>query len=181
MACWDPFFVDRRHPAPSPPKPRSRPIAGGAGSRAVRTRASPALTLWSRPKSSHFCDNLVACFRPSRSWNDPLRPNECADESVTPIGLFGEPLALNQRVPGSSPGAPTNRIKCLWQLFLSLSGRWLAGGSNRGNNRAHFKSALRDPVHILLRLSNRLTSRFPIFVRTSHPTIVRRSVQFLGG
>ena len=33
-----------------------RLAGGGAGSRAIRTRASSTVTLWSRPKSSHFCE-----------------------------------------------------------------------------------------------------------------------------
>ena len=45
-------------------------IAGGAGSRAVKTRASSTVTLWSQPKSSPFCDNLVAMIEPQRSWSD---------------------------------------------------------------------------------------------------------------
>lgn len=33
-------------------------------------RQQQAVTLWSRPKSSHFCDNLIAEVEPQRSWND---------------------------------------------------------------------------------------------------------------
>ena len=51
-------------------EPRSRRIAGGAGSRAIRTRASSVVTLWSRPKASPFYDNLVAMIEPQRSWSD---------------------------------------------------------------------------------------------------------------
>jgi hypothetical protein len=32
-----------------------------------------------------------------------------------------EPLTLNQRVPGSSPGAPTKQIKDLTDIFLKSS------------------------------------------------------------
>jgi hypothetical protein len=67
-------------------------IAGRAGSRAVKTRASSTVTLWSRPKSSPFCDNLVAMIEPQRSWSDQgqaLFAGYCATRSLKGFNLPG--------------------------------------------------------------------------------------------
>ncbi len=56
--------------AVSPPKPRSRRYSRRGRIPGDQNRALSAVTLWSRPKSSPFCDNLVALIEPQRSWTD---------------------------------------------------------------------------------------------------------------
>jgi hypothetical protein len=51
-----------------------------------------------------------------------------------PYAWAGIPCSLNQRVPGSSPGAPTNKIKYLdvsEALYLPKFGRWEGHGKDQ--------------------------------------------------
>ena len=73
--------------------------------------------------------------RPTGRGFTPARPADIGRSSVSGrIAQLVEQLTLNQRVPGSSPGAPTNKINWLW----GTSGRIRPNRNFCGPNERYF-------------------------------------------
>jgi hypothetical protein len=85
----------RRHLAPSPPKSRIGGIASGAGSLARATPPAKTCTvaLCLPSNARPFCDNLLAKFRPRRSWNDRETADKCARIYEFAMDKFADPAA----------------------------------------------------------------------------------------